>query len=166
MDDEEIELNSHEDIDDLVPIPRVSKKPLDSLDYNPIFGIQNKESDESKMETIMDEEYIRIEEEKARRHGRTFNWKIATFGKVKNYEDEDDYFIDFKTEFPAIVFDNTTLPSEPTVCPPNENKVDFRISLDEPDDEDYMSEKDNDDNDIDIIQSSEGNETTPMGFLK
>ncbi|GJX65089.1 hypothetical protein Tco_0299432 [Tanacetum coccineum] len=56
MDDEEIELKSHEDIDDLVPIPRVSKKPLDSLDYNPIFGIQNKESDESKMETIMDED--------------------------------------------------------------------------------------------------------------
>ncbi|GKC63479.1 hypothetical protein Tco_1096077 [Tanacetum coccineum] len=32
MGDEEIELNSHEDIDDLVPIPRVSEKPLDSLD--------------------------------------------------------------------------------------------------------------------------------------
>ncbi|GKA33203.1 hypothetical protein Tco_0719570 [Tanacetum coccineum] len=32
MRDEEIELNSHEDIDDLVPIPRVSEKPLDSLD--------------------------------------------------------------------------------------------------------------------------------------
>ncbi|GJU17259.1 hypothetical protein Tco_1145225 [Tanacetum coccineum] len=102
-----------------------------------------------------------------------------TRSQVKNYEDEDDCFIDFETEFPAIVFDNTTLPSEPTVCPPNENKVDFRISLDESDDEDYTnvlrfndlfniirpddlkSEKDNDDNDIDIIQSSEGNETTP-----
>ncbi|GJZ32702.1 hypothetical protein Tco_0578138 [Tanacetum coccineum] len=32
MGDNEIELNSHEDIDDLVPIPRVSEKPLDSLD--------------------------------------------------------------------------------------------------------------------------------------
>ncbi|GKC16793.1 hypothetical protein Tco_1013575, partial [Tanacetum coccineum] len=85
------------------------------------------------------EEYIRLEEEKARRHGRTFNWQTATFGKVKNYEDEDDCFIDFKTEFPAIVFDNTStaLPSEPTVCPPNENKIDFRISLDESDDENY-----------------------------
>ncbi|GJW63792.1 hypothetical protein Tco_0115676 [Tanacetum coccineum] len=125
------------------------------------------------------EEYIRLEEEKARRHGRTFNWQTATFGKIKNYEDEDDCFIDFETEFPAIVFYNTTLPSKPTVCPPNKNKVDFRISLDESDDEDYMnvlrfndlfniirpddlkSEKDNYDNDIDIIQSSEGNETTP-----
>ncbi|GJY33084.1 hypothetical protein Tco_0417553 [Tanacetum coccineum] len=80
MGDEEIELKSYEDIDDLVPIPRVSKKPLDSLDCisktfdmtitdplfdfnseftlnsdNPIFGIHNKESDESEMETIMDE---------------------------------------------------------------------------------------------------------------
>ncbi|GKB27079.1 hypothetical protein Tco_0866480 [Tanacetum coccineum] len=56
------------------------------------------------------EEYIRLGRRKARRH-----------------------------EFPAIVFDNTltTIPSEPTVCPPNENKVDFRISLEESDDEDY-----------------------------
>ncbi|GJZ05736.1 hypothetical protein Tco_0539529 [Tanacetum coccineum] len=85
------------------------------------------------------EEYTTLEEEKARRHGRTFNWETATFGKVENYEDEDDYFIDFKTEFPAIVFDNTltALPSEPTVCPPNENKMDFSISLDESDNEDY-----------------------------
>ncbi|GJR49922.1 hypothetical protein Tco_1400443 [Tanacetum coccineum] len=71
------------------------------------------------------EEYIRLEEEKAQRHGQTFNWQTATFGKVENYEDEDDCSIDFKTEFPAIVFDNTltTIPSEPTVCPPNENKA-------------------------------------------
>ncbi|GJS46386.1 hypothetical protein Tco_0596507 [Tanacetum coccineum] len=90
-------------------------------------------------QNIIMEEYIRLEEEKARRHGQTFDWKTATFGKVKNYENEDDYPIDFETEFPAIVFDNTltAIPSEPTVCPPNENKLDFSISLDESDDEDY-----------------------------
>ncbi|GJZ90328.1 hypothetical protein Tco_0662255 [Tanacetum coccineum] len=80
MGDEEIELNSHEDIDDLVPIPKVSEKPLDSRDLiskafdmtiknllfdfdseftvnsdNPIFDIQNKESVESKTKTIMEE---------------------------------------------------------------------------------------------------------------
>ncbi|GJT72256.1 reverse transcriptase domain-containing protein [Tanacetum coccineum] len=80
MRDEEIELNSHEDIDDLVSIPRVSEKPLDSLDCiyktfdvtitdplfdfdskftlnldNQIFSVHNKESDESETETIMDE---------------------------------------------------------------------------------------------------------------
>ncbi|GKC80087.1 hypothetical protein Tco_1130861, partial [Tanacetum coccineum] len=53
------------------------------------------------------EEYIRLEEEKARRHGCTFNWQTATFKKVKNYENEVDHPIDFETEFPAIVFDNT-----------------------------------------------------------
>ncbi|GKD69092.1 hypothetical protein Tco_1323182 [Tanacetum coccineum] len=88
------------------------------------------------------EEYIRLEEEKAQRHGRMFNWQTATFGKVKYYEDEDDCFTDVEIEFPAIVFDNTltfdtTLSCEPTVSPPNENKIDFRISLDESDDEDY-----------------------------
>ncbi|GJX90915.1 hypothetical protein Tco_0344241 [Tanacetum coccineum] len=66
------------------------------------------------------EEYIRLEEEKAQRHGLIFNWQTATFGKVKNYEDEDDCFADFDTEFPAIVFDNP-----------------ITISLDESDDEDY-----------------------------
>ncbi|GJV99364.1 hypothetical protein Tco_1554616 [Tanacetum coccineum] len=89
------------------------------------------------------EEYIRLEEEKAQRHGRTFNWQTATFGKLERYEDEDDCFTDFKTEFQAIVFDNTltadtTLLCEPTVSPPNENKIGFRISLDESNDEDYM----------------------------
>ncbi|GKA16896.1 hypothetical protein Tco_0696733 [Tanacetum coccineum] len=81
--DEEIKLNSHEDIDDLVPIPRVSEKPLDSLDSisntfnmtitnplfdfdfeftlnsdNHIFDIQNEESDESETETTMEEVQI------------------------------------------------------------------------------------------------------------
>ncbi|GJR78160.1 hypothetical protein Tco_0148945 [Tanacetum coccineum] len=54
---------------------------------------------------------------------------------------EDDVFV-CGCRGRAIVFDNTltsdtTLPSEPTVCPHNENKMDFRISLDESDDEDY-----------------------------
>ncbi|GKE23142.1 hypothetical protein Tco_1434654, partial [Tanacetum coccineum] len=84
-------------------------------------------------------EYIRLEEEKERRHGQTFNWQTATFGKIENNKDEDDCSIDFETEFLAIVFDKTitAIPSEPTVCPPNEDEVDFRISLDESDDEDY-----------------------------
>ncbi|GJU98847.1 putative reverse transcriptase domain-containing protein, partial [Tanacetum coccineum] len=83
-----------------------------------------------------------LEEEKLKDWSKRYNWQTATFGKVENYEDEDDCFIDFETEFPTIVFDNTltsdtALPSEPMVCPPNENKMDFRISLDEFDDEDY-----------------------------
>ncbi|GKC32399.1 hypothetical protein Tco_1039693, partial [Tanacetum coccineum] len=80
----EIELNSHEDIDDLIPIPRVSEKPLDSLDCisktfdmtitGPLFDFDseftftfitfqslvfhNEDSDESETETIMDEVQI------------------------------------------------------------------------------------------------------------
>ncbi|GKD01309.1 hypothetical protein Tco_1171583, partial [Tanacetum coccineum] len=27
-------------------------------------------------------EYIRLEEEKARRHGKVYNWETATYGKV------------------------------------------------------------------------------------
>ncbi|GKA18244.1 hypothetical protein Tco_0698081 [Tanacetum coccineum] len=88
------------------------------------------------------EEYIRLQEEKALRHGRTFNWQTATYGKVKYCEDEDDCFTNFKTEFPAIVLDDIlmsdeTLSHEPTVSPFNENEIDFRISFDESDDEDY-----------------------------
>nr|GEX97118.1 hypothetical protein [Tanacetum cinerariifolium] len=90
-------------------------------------------------------EYIRLEEEKAQRHGRTFNWQTSTFGKIKYYENDDDCFTDLKIEFPAIAFDNTltsdTTPSyEPTVSPPNKNEIDFRISLDKSDDEDYTVE--------------------------
>ncbi|GKB19786.1 hypothetical protein Tco_0853709 [Tanacetum coccineum] len=53
------------------------------------------------------EEYIILEEEKAQRHGRTFNWKTATYAKVKYCKDKDDCFTNFETEFPAIVFDDT-----------------------------------------------------------
>ncbi|GKD17361.1 hypothetical protein Tco_1206519 [Tanacetum coccineum] len=69
------------------------------------------------------EEYIRLEEEKSQRHGRTFNWQTASFGKVKYYEDEDDCFTNFETEFLAIVFDDTltsdaalSYEPTPTVC--------------------------------------------------
>ncbi|GJR23970.1 hypothetical protein Tco_0972497 [Tanacetum coccineum] len=83
------------------------------------------------------EEYIRLEEEKAQRHGRMFNRQTASFGKVKYCEDEDDCFTNFETEFPAIASD-ATLSCEPTVSLLNENEIDFRISFDESDDEDYM----------------------------
>ncbi|GKB95550.1 hypothetical protein Tco_0981687 [Tanacetum coccineum] len=49
------------------------------------------------------EEYIQLEAEKAHRRGQTFNWETATYGKVRYFEDID-YFKDFETEFPAIVY--------------------------------------------------------------
>ncbi|GKA93604.1 hypothetical protein Tco_0815590 [Tanacetum coccineum] len=95
-------------------------------------------------QNITMEEYIRLEEEKAQRHGRTFNLQTATYGKMKYCEEEDDSFTNFETEYPAIVFDDTsdaTLSCEPTVSPLNENEIDFRIPFDEFDDEDYMNDK-------------------------
>ncbi|GJU00545.1 hypothetical protein Tco_1110883 [Tanacetum coccineum] len=88
------------------------------------------------------EEYIRLQEEKALSRGETFNWKTATYGKMEYCEDEDDCFTNFETKFPAIVLDNTltsdaTISCGPTVSPLNDNEIDFRISFDESDDEDY-----------------------------
>ncbi|GJX16366.1 hypothetical protein Tco_0217198 [Tanacetum coccineum] len=65
------------------------------------------------------EEYIRVEEEKAHRHGKVFNGKR--------------YAIVFNNN----VTSNETLSCEPTVSSLND-EIDFRISFDESDDEDYM----------------------------
>ncbi|GKB75594.1 hypothetical protein Tco_0942489 [Tanacetum coccineum] len=66
------------------------------------------------------EEYIRLEEEKAHRRGKVFNWETATY---------------------AIVFNDTltseaTLSCEPTVSSLNNAEIHFSISFDESDDED------------------------------
>ncbi|GJU50044.1 hypothetical protein Tco_1219599 [Tanacetum coccineum] len=65
------------------------------------------------------EEYIRIEEEKARRRGKVYNWETATYGKIWDNEDVHD-LRSIETEFPAIVFNDTltseaALPCEPTL---------------------------------------------------
>ncbi|GKC01966.1 hypothetical protein Tco_0993576 [Tanacetum coccineum] len=65
------------------------------------------------------EEYIRLEEEKSRRRGKVYNWETATYG-----------FNDELTSEKAVS-------CEPTVSSLNNNKIDFRISFDESDDEDY-----------------------------
>ncbi|GJT31627.1 hypothetical protein Tco_0922046 [Tanacetum coccineum] len=86
------------------------------------------------------EEYIRLQEKKALSRGETFNWQTATYGKMEYCKDEDDCFTNFESAF--IVLDNTitpreTLSWEPTVSPLNDNEIDFRISFDESNDEDY-----------------------------
>ncbi|GKA85753.1 hypothetical protein Tco_0807407 [Tanacetum coccineum] len=88
------------------------------------------------------EEYIRLEEENARRHGKVYNWETAKYGKIWYDEDVHD-LRSVETEFPAIVFNDAltsevTHSCEPTVSPLNDNKNDFRISFDEFDNEDYM----------------------------
>ncbi|GKD06933.1 hypothetical protein Tco_1186618, partial [Tanacetum coccineum] len=88
------------------------------------------------------EEYIKLQEEKALIQGEMFNWQNATYGEMEYCENEDDCFTNFETKFLAIVLDNTltsnaTLSCGPTVSPLNNNEIDFRISFDETDDEDY-----------------------------
>ncbi|GJY10987.1 hypothetical protein Tco_0379172 [Tanacetum coccineum] len=88
------------------------------------------------------EEYIELEAEKARRHGQAFNWETATYGKV-SYFDDFDYLKDFENELPSIVYDGALMSgpkisSEPMVSPLNDDRIDFRISFDESDDEDYI----------------------------
>nr|GFA65424.1 hypothetical protein [Tanacetum cinerariifolium] len=87
------------------------------------------------------EAYIRLEEEKARKCGKVFNWETAKYGKI--WYDEDVHDLRSITEFPAIVFNdnltlNETLSCKPTVSCLNNNGIDFRISFDESDDEDCM----------------------------
>nr|GFC17276.1 hypothetical protein [Tanacetum cinerariifolium] len=81
------------------------------------------------------EEYISLEEEKASRRGKVYNWETATYGKI--WYDEDIHDLgSVETEFPGIVF-NDTLMYEPMVSSLNNDEIDFTISNDESDDEDY-----------------------------
>ncbi|GJX96130.1 hypothetical protein Tco_0351928 [Tanacetum coccineum] len=87
-------------------------------------------------------EYIRLQEEKDLSHGETFDWQTAKYGKMEYCENKDDSFTNLKTEYPAIVFDDTSnvaLLCEHAVSPLDNNEIDFNISFDESDDEDYMA---------------------------
>nr|GEV89144.1 hypothetical protein [Tanacetum cinerariifolium] len=85
------------------------------------------------------EEYIRLEEEKAHKRGKVFNWQTATYGKIWDNEDVHN-LISIETEFPAIVFNDKvsseTLSYEPMLSSLND-EIDFRVSFDDSDDEDY-----------------------------
>ncbi|GJY05906.1 hypothetical protein Tco_0371846 [Tanacetum coccineum] len=63
------------------------------------------------------EDYIRLEEEKSRRHGKVYNWKTATYGKIW-YDDDVHDLISVETEFPAIVFDDKLTSEEALSCEP------------------------------------------------
>nr|GEW35339.1 MAK10-like protein [Tanacetum cinerariifolium] len=68
------------------------------------------------------EEYIQFMVDKAYRHGQEFNWETATYAIVYN---------------DALATDHK-ISSKPAVSPLDNNEIDFRISLDESDDEDYI----------------------------
>ncbi|GKC42312.1 hypothetical protein Tco_1060034 [Tanacetum coccineum] len=89
------------------------------------------------------EEYIRLEEEKARKRRKVFNWETAKYGKIWNDDDIHD-LRSVETEFPAIAFNDEVsskaLSCEPTVSSLN-NEIDFIILFDDFDDEDYTNSK-------------------------
>ncbi|GKA46218.1 hypothetical protein Tco_0739101, partial [Tanacetum coccineum] len=158
------------------------------------LGLQGKRG-EVKIDdpNITIEEYIRLEEEKAHRCDKVYNWETATYGKIceidfrvlfDDSDDEDytdlDYFKDFENEFPAIVYNNAQtskldfLP-KPTVSPQHIDEFNLKdeTSLSECDEEeqnvlnfndlfpfnviypnDSKSDKDNDDDKVDIEHSS------------
>ncbi|GKE14918.1 hypothetical protein Tco_1422495 [Tanacetum coccineum] len=64
------------------------------------------------------EEYIRLQDDLAQRHGQTFNLENATYGK--EYCDNLYFFTDFEADFPAIIYNNASTPNknvlpEPTI---------------------------------------------------
>ncbi|GKC03369.1 hypothetical protein Tco_0994979 [Tanacetum coccineum] len=88
------------------------------------------------------EEYIKLEEEKARRHGRVFNWQTATYGKIRIDDDLHD-LSSVEAEFPAIVINDAFAPQDALQCKsqvstPFNDEIYSRISFDESDDEDYI----------------------------
>ncbi|GJY23470.1 hypothetical protein Tco_0397128 [Tanacetum coccineum] len=86
------------------------------------------------------EEYIRLEEEKARRRGKVYNWETAMYGKIWYDEDVLD-LRSVETEFPAIAFNDSLTSGETPSCEPTvsslNDEINFRISFVDFDDEDY-----------------------------
>ncbi|GJU99400.1 hypothetical protein Tco_1328671 [Tanacetum coccineum] len=101
---------------------------------------------------------------------------MSTF--LFHWDNEDVHNLrSVETEFSAIVFDaaftsKVTHSCEPTVSPLNDNKIDFRISFDESDDEDYtvvfdknsFSYKQNSTNDL-KMDSENANDKVNMHLL-
>ncbi|GJQ94362.1 hypothetical protein Tco_0005501 [Tanacetum coccineum] len=86
------------------------------------------------------EEYIKLEEEKACRCGRVFNWQTATYGKIR--VDDDLHDLRYVEAIPAIVIDDAFTPQDALSCKSQvstlvNDKIDFRISFDESNDKDY-----------------------------
>ncbi|GKE13925.1 hypothetical protein Tco_1421502, partial [Tanacetum coccineum] len=107
---------------------------------SPIRRIQSLDTpmDDPNLST---EEYIKLEKEKAHRRGGVFNWQTATYGKIR--VDDDLYDLrSVETKLPAIVIDDAFELQDALLCKsqvstPINDEIDFRISFDESDDEDY-----------------------------
>ncbi|GJR71060.1 hypothetical protein Tco_0083425 [Tanacetum coccineum] len=89
---------------------------------------------------VIMEEYIRLEEEKAQKRGKVFNWETAKYGRIWYNEDVHD-LRSVENKFPAIAFDDSLTSGETLSCEPTisslDDEIDFKISFDDSDDEDY-----------------------------
>ncbi|GKA68741.1 hypothetical protein Tco_0768658, partial [Tanacetum coccineum] len=61
------------------------------------------------------EDYIRLEEEKARKRGKVFNWQTATCRKIRIDDDLHD-LSSMEPEFPAIVINDDFAPQDIPQC--------------------------------------------------
>ncbi|GKB12048.1 hypothetical protein Tco_0845971, partial [Tanacetum coccineum] len=70
------------------------------------------------------EEYIRLEEKKALKRGKVFNWETTKYGKI--WYDEDIYDLrSIETKFPVISF-NDELSSKALSCEPTKNSFSYK----------------------------------------
>nr|GEV46878.1 putative reverse transcriptase domain, aspartic peptidase domain protein [Tanacetum cinerariifolium] len=91
------------------------KVPKTPSDIRSFLGLEMDEPN------VTMEEYVRLETERALRNIKVYNWKTATYGKIKYVDDINDLKF-FETEFLAIVCNDALkskleLSSEPTVSP-------------------------------------------------
>ncbi|GKC76939.1 ribonuclease H-like domain-containing protein [Tanacetum coccineum] len=70
------------------------------------------------------EEYIRLEEEKARRRGKMYTWETARYGKIRYNEHIHD-LRSVETEFPSIVFNDELTSEKALSCEPTKGEYDI-----------------------------------------
>ncbi|GJS02081.1 hypothetical protein Tco_0318589 [Tanacetum coccineum] len=57
------------------------------------------------------EEYIRLDEEKAHKRGKVFNWQTATYGMIR-VDDDLHNLSSVEAEFAAIVINDAVAPQD------------------------------------------------------
>ncbi|GJS75650.1 hypothetical protein Tco_0725531 [Tanacetum coccineum] len=89
------------------------------------------------------EEYVQLETDRALRNGKVYNWEKAMYCKIW-YDEDIHYMRFFKTEFPAIVYNDalaseSDFSSEPTISPQRVDEISLKneTSLFEYDDTEY-----------------------------
>ncbi|GKB74288.1 hypothetical protein Tco_0935700 [Tanacetum coccineum] len=117
------------DLKDETSLSKCDEEEQNVLYFNDLFPFNviyphdsksDKDNDDDKIDIKQSSRGGGLEEEKARRRGRVYNWETATYGKIWDKEDVHDLG-SVETEFPAIVFNDTltseaALSCEPTIA--------------------------------------------------